>query len=146
MLLLVFVFRIVYNARGGRSSHHLNDSCMVEYARKFTHVFVMVADNGIRENQIYKTVDHFITFAMKIVPTKVKFAGLTSRKDFSVEFRSNMNKELSFRLKKLYKSTSLIKRKDFNSRDKAHYDSASGFGADHLGVLIKSVCEEFEKM
>ena len=104
----------------------------------------MVADNGIRKNQVYKTVDHFLTFAMKIVPTKLKFAGLTSRKNFSVDFRSQTNREISFRLGKLCKTTSVIKCKDFDSRDKAHYDSASGFGADHLGVLIKSVCEEFE--
>ena len=56
---------------------------------------------AFEKKKIYKTVDHFITFAMKIVPTKVKFAGLTSWKDFSVDFRSKMNKELSFRLEKL---------------------------------------------
>ena len=136
----VFVCRIEFDARGGRSSYHL--LFIEQKAANFSHIFVICADNGMRQNGAEATGVDFNLFANRLAPRNVKFAGNLHRKDFNIDFVAENNKTLQKKLGNRLKSAKIIKNKDFSDHDPAHFLN-TGYGPANLAKLIYSVAVEF---
>ncbi|XP_075263932.1 uncharacterized protein LOC142355751 [Convolutriloba macropyga] len=130
----------VYNGVGGRRSGDLLH--LVDLAREFTHVFVVVGDNDVNSMDVSDIYENFRRFSLAIRPTNVKFAGNLRRKDLDVNLVASNNNFLSENLGYQYKSTKLVKRADFDDSVPFHI-SRDGEGFRHLGAMILSVLDEF---
>ena len=137
---LYLFYRVEYDSEGGRRSAHLLQ--LVDFAKNFTHVFVIVGDNDVAEESIEYILGNFVLFLDAVWPTRVKFAGNMRRRDLDPVLVSNNNIFLSDRLGKHYKSTKLIKREDFHYNQTFHFDR-NGEGHRHMAALILSVLDEF---
>ena len=132
-------FRAQYDAQGGRRSEHLID--LVDFARQFTHILVIVGDNDVKSQKIWYVLEKYLEFKKAVWPSKVKFAGHMRRGDLDPVLVANYNIFLSENLGVHYKSTKLIKPSDFHAYD-CHFD-VEGEGYRHLAALILAVFDEF---
>ena len=133
-------FRAQYDAVGGRCVADLMD--LADFAKLFTHVFVIVGDNDAAQRTINFILGRFLQFKNAIWPTRVKFAGNMRRHDLNPVLVANNNIYLSEKLGVQHKSTKLIKREDFHIRKKFHFDWY-GKGYSHMAAMILSVFDEF---
>ena len=132
-------FRAQYEGEGGRRCEHLID--LVDFAREFTHILVIVGDNDVKTQKIGYILKKYLEFKKAVWPSKVKFAGHMRRGDLDPVLVANNNIFLSENLGVHYKSTKLIKPNDFHDYD-CHFDR-EGEGYRHLAALILAVFEEF---
>ena len=115
---------------------------LVDDAKNFTHVFVIVCDNDAKSVSANMICKKFFEFQKAIYPTDVKFACHMRRKDIPQELVASNNmffrNKLGFRMK----STKIIRREDFDDNKKYHFDP-NGEGFRHMAALILSVFREF---
>ena len=79
IFLVIKFFSPSYDAIGGRRCEDLMG--LVENAKCFTHVFVIVGDNDANTMPIQYICAKFKEFRDSVAPTVVKFAGNIRRKD-----------------------------------------------------------------
>ena len=65
-------YRAEYNGVGGRRCSDLE--YLVDFANTFSHVFVIVGDNDVRERSVGYILENFLRFKEAVWPTHVKFA------------------------------------------------------------------------
>ena len=116
---------------------------MVNYAANFSHIFVIVGDNDVNTESVEFILNRFNEFSDAVWPSKVKFCGHMRRKDLNSDLVASNNSFLSEQLGLNYRSTKLIKRKDFSDDTPFHF-SRDGEGYRHLAALILSVFREFD--
>ena len=83
------VFRAQYDALGGRRCDDLYD--LVEYARSFTHIFIIVGDNDVKNRKIEYILEKYLEFQNAVWPSNVKFAGNMRRGDLDPVMVTNNN-------------------------------------------------------
>ena len=119
---------------------HLNQ--LVDVAKEYTHVFVIVGDNDVQNRSISYICNKFLQFKNDIWSTRVKFCGNLHRRDLDANVVAQNNVFLSEKLGILYKSPKIIKREEFHHIETYHLDRF-GYGYRHMAALILSVLEEF---
>ena len=137
---MFFFHRPIYNVRGGRRCDELMG--LVEEAKLFTHVFVIVGVNDAKYESIFYICRKFKEFSQAIWPTQVKFAGHMRRKDLPAALVAKNNMILRNQLGFQLKSTRIIRRDDFDDNHQFHFNRF-GEGYRHMGALILSVLREF---
>ena len=135
-----FCYSALYDGVGGRRCVHLSE--LVDFAKEYTHVFVIVGDNDVRDHPVEFLCNEYQKFINDVWPTNVKFAGNLPRRDLDPVVVTKNNIFLSEKLGRHYKSSKIIKREDFHYREAHHFDR-SGHGYRHMAALILSVFEEF---
>ena len=115
---------------------------LVAQTRGYTHAFVIVGDNDVKNLNVNLICQKFKEFSRSVWPTEVKFAGHMRRKDLPVHIVAYNNMFLRNRLGPQLKSSRLIRREDFDDNCKFHFDKF-GEGYRHMGALILSVLREF---
>ena len=113
-------------------------------ASEYTHVFVIVGDNGAKSKSISQICQKFIEFCDAVWPTEVKFAEHMRRKDLLPQLVSKNNMYLRNKLGCQLKGTRIIRREDFSDACRFHFDKL-GEGYLHMAALIFSVLREFAK-
>ena len=114
----------------------------MEFARSFTHIFIIVGDNDVKDRKIEYILKKFLEFQNAVWPLNVKFPGKMKRRDLDPVMITNNNVFLSKNLGVIFKSGKLIKRADF-AVDKFDHYNKEGHGFIHLAAKILSVIEEF---
>ena len=117
---------------------------LVEKAKCFTHVFVIVGDNDAKTMPIQFICAKFKEFCDSVAPTVVKFAGNMRRKDLPRELVSKNNMFLRNNLGYQLKSTKVVRREDFSGVSKFHFVKF-GKGYRHMACMIYSVLQEFSQ-
>ena len=114
------------DGEGGRRSAHLYK--LVSFARNYTHNFVIVGDNDVKNTSVGKILHNFLDFERSVWPSRVKFAGNMRRKDLCADTVSSNNVFLSSHLGYKFKKTKMIKRADFDDDCEYHFDkNGEGF-------------------
>ena len=131
-----------FDARGGRRSGDLPH--LATHAKNFTHVFVIVGDNDVKELHVADIYDNYRKFANLVYPTKVRFCGHFKRKELSAKQIELNNLFLYRKLGYRYKSPRTVKNKDFGNRTRYHF-SPYRHGFHHMGALILSALNDFDK-
>ena len=134
---MIKFFSLSYDAKGGRRCDDLMG--LVEKAKCFTDVIVIVGDNDAKTMPIQFICAKFKEFRDSVAPTVVKFAGNMKRKDLPRELVSKNNMFLWNNLGYQFKSTKVIRREDFSS--------VSKFGEvyRHMACMIYSVFQELSQ-
>ena len=125
---------------GGRRCDDLYD--LVEYARSFTHIFVIVGDNDVKDRKIDYILKKYLEFQNAVWPSNVKFAGNMRRGDLDPVVVTNNNIFLSENLGVNFKSAKMVKHADFDVNKSYHFNK-EGHGFSRLAAMILSVFEEF---
>ena len=86
---LTEIFRAQYDGEGGRRSEHLID--LVEFAREFTHILVIVGNNDVKTQNIGYILQKVLEFKKAVWPSRVKFAGHMRRGDLDPVLVANNN-------------------------------------------------------
>ena len=114
----MLVCRPHYNGVGGRRSADLIG--LVDMARDYTHIFVIVGDNDVNSLDICYIYKNYRAFSRAVWPSKVMFSGHLRRKDLDADLVANNNIYLSNMLENQYKSPKLVKREDFDDYEGFH--------------------------
>ena len=141
-------FSLDFDARGGRNSAHLSD--LVETAKMYTDVILIVGNNDIGSQTDWQTVQNFRTFVASVKPVRVRICGFLPRRDHEKYFNPHLgrlenpatriNRQLALNFPREYQSP----RGDFRESDFGfgYYDLAhvNFFGKRHMCRFIHRQC------
>ena len=117
---------------------------LVEKAKCFTQVFVIIGDNDAKTLPIQFICANFKEFRDSVAPTVVKFAGKMRQKDLPWELASKNNMFFRNNLGYQLKSTKVIRREDFSSVSKFHFDKFVE-RYRHMACMIYLVFQELSQ-